>query len=337
MLALACVLALCAVGCGRGASATPDAGDTAPPPPNASNLPRIVALSPAVAVILRDLGEERHVVGRHAFDFVLPASVPACGDQAGIDYEALLRVRPTHVFTQWGARALPEKLTTLASQQGWVVRDVNPLTLAQITRAVRTLDEALWADAFAEYQPSPRAAELIMTLTALDVASRDADAPRIGPGPVLLLAALAPPAALGPGSCHHEILLAVGGVPALREGRPFLELAAEDIVRLAPEGIVLFRPRSPGSQVAEGAAAPSDQPDRANGANGTDAFAALRGLPIPAVQQQRLEVIDDPLGLLPSTAMIAVADRLGQILRAWTPTGEPSATPTAMPTSEPGQ
>ncbi|MCL4740681.1 MAG: ABC transporter substrate-binding protein [Phycisphaerales bacterium] len=265
------------------------------PPAQASGAPRIVALSPAVAVTLRDLGLADRIVGRHAWDLVLDRSLPVCGDQSGINYESLLAARPTHVILEWGARDLPARLVDLADANGWSVRTVRLLSLADI--------RAFAADAADEFAPGdPRAAEVV---SSLDRIADGVD--RIGAGRVLLLLSASPSAALGPGSYHHEILVLLGGAPALAQGQPYISLNAEDVLRLAPDGIVLIAPRSPGA------------PDA--GEPTWDEIAARLGrlaeLPIPAVERRRVAVIDDPLALIPSTAAVAFAERLRAILDAW--------------------
>lgn len=267
----------------------------AAPTDEAQGVPRIVALSPAVAVTLRDLGLEERIVGRHAWDLVLDRSMPVCGDQSGINYESLLAVRPTHVILEWGARDLPARLVDLADANGWSVHTVRLLSLADI--------RAFAADAAAEFAPEdPHAAEVV---SSLDRISDGVD--RIGAGRVLLLLSASPPAALGPGSYHHEILSLLGGVPALEQGQPYVTLNAEDVLRLAPDGIVLIAPRSPGA------------PD--TGEPTWDEIAARLGrlaqLPIPAVERRRVGVIDDPLALIPSTAAVAFAELLRAILDDW--------------------
>jgi len=265
------------------------------PPRQPAGAPRIVALSPAVAVTLRDLGLEERIVGRHGWDLVLDRSIPVCGDQSGINYESLLAARPTHVILEWGARDLPARLVDLADANGWSVHTVRLLSLADI--------RAFAADAAAEFAPNdPHAAEVV---ASLDRISDGVD--RIGAGRVLLLLSASPPAALGPGSYHHEILALLGGVPALVQGQPYVTLNAEDVLRLAPDGIVLIAPRSPGA---------SD-----TGEPTWDEIAARLGrlaeLPIPAVERRRVAVIDDPLALIPSTSAVAFAERLRAILDDW--------------------
>ncbi len=265
------------------------------PPGDAAGAPRIVALSPAVAVTLRDLGLEDRIVGRHGWDLVLDRSLPVCGDQSGINYESLLAARPTHVILEWGTRDLPARLGELADANGWKVRTVRLLSLGDI--------RAFAADAAAEFAPNnPRAAAAV---ASLDGIADGVD--RSGAGRVLLLLSATPPAALGPGSYHQEILALLGGVPALEQGQPYVTLNAEDVLRLAPDGIVLIAPRSPGS-------AASDSPSWDEIAPRLGRLAAL---PVPAVERRRVAVIDDPLALIPSTAAVEFAERLRGVLDAW--------------------
>lgn len=275
-----------------------------------STVVRIAALSPAVAIILRDLGHADQIVARHAYDYVLPASIPAAGDQAGIDYEALLRSNPTHVFTQWGARQVPERLETLARERGWTLRDVNPLSLEDIAEATLTLDTALHG------QPRAIANQLAASVRSLAKASELSSPTSIR---VLLLVGLSPATALGPGSCHHEVLLGADARPALDHGLAFQDLTNEDLVRLAPDAIIWFRPKSPQAMNPTGESATTDPSTDA-----TDAWQPIRGLRLAAVDAGRIAIIDDPLGLMPSTAMIGVGKRMRELVEGWrAEAGEP--------------
>jgi ABC-type hemin transport system substrate-binding protein len=255
---------------------------------------RVVVLSPALAVIVRDLGYADLVVARHAYDDVLPSALPAVGDQAGIDYEALLRVEPTHVLVQWGARELPERLLQLAEQHDWRVINANPLSLDDIGRAVAEIDGAL------SRGTSEKAADL-----QRQIAELRADSGNEAWGPVLLLASIDPPAALGPGSCHDEVLRGVGGMPAIDKGTAWMELSHEDLVRLQPRAIVLIRPRG-----ARGVTDADVEPT-------TQAWDSVRGLGLRAIESGHVAVIDDPEGLLPSTSMIRVGDTLRKVIASW--------------------
>lgn len=284
------LVALFALGCGR----------SSPQPANTG--PRIVALSPALAMLIADLGHADVLVGRHGFDRFTSPSVPVCGDQAGLDYEALVRARPTLVLTQWGARELPPRLIELSRTMGFDVVDFRMLTLDDIPAALNGIDQRL---NLGLTSPSPRARELLNTMNR-------AWSRRPGlsnAGRVLLLASANPPAALGPGSFHAQVLERLGATPAIKEGSPFIELHAEDILRLAPDAIVLIAPRPH-------AAPPAALEPRA-------ALGTIADLATPAARLGRFAVIDDPDVHTPGTPMIHFADELGALLEAWSKPGTP--------------
>ncbi|CAG1010506.1 hypothetical protein PHYC_03864 [Phycisphaerales bacterium] len=276
-------------------------GDPKPPPGPAG--PRIVALSPAVAIILRDLGYQKQIVGRHASDLILDESVSICGDQNQIDYEALIGARPTHVFTQWGTRNLPERLASLAADKNWTLRECSLLSLDDIERETHELDVALSGKPEGTPQGNATIARLRESLKKH---------PRFpGVGRVLLLGGLGPPSAFGPGSWHHQILERLGAKPAVTKGAAWQDLSLEDVRALAPDAIVVVLPRSPRTPSLAGRELPT---------LGDDAIAmlgAVSRLDIPAIKYKRVAVIDDPLALTPSTSLTGFADELGSALSAW--------------------
>lgn len=283
-------------------------GRSAPPSPQktgSTGTTRIAALSPAVAIIVRDLGYEREIVARHAFDMVLRPEIPVAGDQADLNYEALLAVAPTHVFTQWGSRQLPDRLTSLASEYGWTLHETTLLTIDDLRREVRGIDAALRPD---QSGPSPACAALLRRLD--DSLRHRESATRAGR--VLLLAGIDPPGALGPGSWHHEALVSTGASAAINEGSPWITLDHERLIALAPDAIVLLKPRTPGTPPPRGGVeAPL------LGAEVSAHLGRLASLDLPAIKNARLAMIDDPLALTPGTNLIDLAEQMGSILDAW--------------------
>lgn len=284
-VAAACGAMLCVAGCERQSEPIEPAADD----PAGARAPRIVVLSPALGVMLTDLGLAGDVVGRHGWDTLLDQTLPVCGDQTGLDYEALLRADPTHILTEWGTRELPAQLNTLAVKHDWELQDFRLLSLADISSASARLREIF---------PEAAPAESIERFDQL--MSAPVPAPRWS-GRVLLLMGTSPVAAIGPGSAHHELLLRAGGVPAITEGSPFMPLHAEDVLRIAPDAIILIQPRS--------GTAPTPAPVALDG---------LASLAIPAIEHGRVIRIDHPLGLLPSTRLIEVAESMEDALRGWT-------------------
>lgn len=279
-LAILAWLLLCA-GCGPGGPSSNEAPTGEPP------TERIVVLSPALGVTIADLGLADRVVGRHGWDPVIDPGVPVCGDQSALDYEAIVRARPTHVLTEWGSRDLPKRLLALASRHGWHVEDFSVLTLEDIASVADRL-EAMFPNARA---PADGPVAGFRALVG---------APEPEPvwqGRVLVLMSASPIAALGPGSAHHDLLARVGGVQAIREGSPHMTLHAEDLVRLAPDALILIRAEAPGA--------------------GEDPFGPLRRLDIPALREGRIEVVSGEVALLPSPRLVLVADAMRAALERW--------------------
>ncbi len=278
--------------------------------------PRIVALSPGLGVTLRDLGWAPWIVGRHAFDAALDPSIPVCGDQLAIDYEALLRARPTHVLLEWGSRPLPDRLEALAREHGWIVRSWAMLSLADIRRGIPEIDAALrggMSESTAPVQaPPPDAADRL--LARLEEAVR----PRPGlalAGKVLLLVGLSPPSALGPGSWHDEALRSMGAMPALDAGAAYQQLDFEDVLRLRPDAVVIFAPRGAGR-------APGDGPGPV-----MDRLGRLGALDVPAFRTGRVALIDDPACLTPGSGVIAMAEALARALEGFARGGDATMPP----------
>jgi ABC-type hemin transport system substrate-binding protein len=317
---------------------TPLTGGESPIP---TRHPRVAALAPGIAQIVRDLGCGSLIVGRHSYDAWTDQSIPKCADQQGIDYEALIAANPTHVLLEWGKRELPERLTALARERGWVVSSYPLLTLDDVGHATVAISGAVVTDELAALRaddavlkppatPSPQQIEREKALQVapyklserLDRAYRNNPA-LAGAGRVLLLSQevgengrAGHPAALGPGSYSHDILVRIGGKTATQAGKAFMPMDAEDVAAIAPEAIVIIRPRRPD--------APAGSP-----APGVDellrSLGPLARLDIPAVKAKRVALIDDPMALVPGTNLPSFADALRAILSEWSRSQPPAA------------
>lgn len=252
----------------------------------------IIVMSPAIAVILTDLGLADRIVGRHAFDIVLEKTTPIAGDMNGFDYERLLRLQPTHIFLEQSAQETPDRLRTLAADNGWTLHTLPLLALDDIPAAVELIagifpsDETQRsADALVEglhqtMQPDPT------------IASRA--------GRVLPLYWTNPPGAAGPGSFHYEILERLGYRMALTEGGPYITLDPEDILRMDPDSILLLIPGA--------------DPDRLDGLLGP-----LANLDLRCVREGRVGVISHPLVNIPATSITGVVREILFATSDWTP------------------
>ncbi len=286
--------------------------------PARANLARVAMLSPAGAVMLRDLGLGDVIVARHAFDAASSPGLPSVGDQAGIDYEALLAARPTHVVTQWGARELPERLQALARSGGMHLHDMNPVSLQDVRQELAALQALLGTPATA-----PRAAELDAQLASM-LEAADASSPSQAEGAsdvrrLVLLLSASPIAVLGPTSCQAQAARAAGFVVVPQSGPAYAELSGEEFVALGAQAAVLFAPVSAGVDVA------TDEADEAKSARGDSAQAkqlaararaALHAVGFRASENEGelpMLVVQDVESLLPSTSMV----RLHGMMQAW--------------------
>lgn len=296
------VIAACAVSCERKSAP----GLSAPSTQHSSA--RIVCLSPALAVTLKDLGFEDRIVGRHGYDMALSPALPVAGDQQGLNYETILTLNPTHVLLQLGS-GVPPKLAELAGKHAWVVSNTSILTLDDIRRTTR--------DVQGMFAPIGAPCPLLDRMTAAWSAEPDQTLSRAGR--ILLLASVSPPAALGPGSFHHQILEVLGGTPAITTGNPYIELDSESLLAIRPDGIILILPRPRGD--APSTAAPAQLRAR---------LGTLGSLSLPCLDtsngRERLALIDDPLAHTPSSAMLAVTDQMREIVQDWAKRAKPSGT-----------
>jgi ABC-type hemin transport system substrate-binding protein len=295
LLLCALLIGLCALACARRVPA----GAPAP-----SATPRVAALAPGLAEMVRAHAPGAQVVGRHAFDAWTDPAVPIVGDQAGIDFEALLAARPTHVLFQDGATGTPPRLRQLAQVHNWQLLSGPLLTLADVQAMQARVHEVLRTEASAAaHAPAP-----LVLRSARDLSRA---------GRVLLLHTRSPIAALGPGSYHAELLAGLGATPAITTGLPYQTLDAEDVRALAPDVILVIDPRAP-SQAPPAAAPDLTAPDLAALVGPT-----LARLRIPAIVHRRVALIDDPQALIPGPSLARVAQQMERALTPWAQAPEP--------------
>jgi ABC-type Fe3+-hydroxamate transport system substrate-binding protein len=274
---------------------------------------RLVVMSPAIAVILRDIGMEDSIVGKHAWDMVLSDSVAIVGSEEGIDYESMIRAAPSQIFFQRSSAGVPAKLEQLADEQGWVIRTIALDSLDDIAIAADDLFMqfvGVREQAPGEIDPTERFAQTTMPSESLARAWADRGPIADRAGRVLVLAGVDPPGAMGPGSFHHQLVSRLGAETAIDAGGMWQELDLEDIVRLNPDSIVLFSPRE---RDASDLFAPIEGADEDISA----LFGKIAELDINAVKHSRLAVIDDPLALVPGTNMRQIGEELGAIFERW--------------------
>jgi len=281
MLGVWGVLALGVAGCERTAQ---EPGDGAM---------RIAVLSPALGATLSQMGFSRLVVGRHAYYRALDRSIPVVGDETGVDAEALVRVRPTHVVIERASWERSAGLAAMCDRHGWeaVVLEVD--SLDDIAASARRLREMI--------DPEDEASRY--TIEAFERAMK----PRTSAfhGRVLLLAEDDPPGALGPASFHGQVMERLGIANAITRQTRWAQLDGEDVLRLAPDAIVLVHPRVGGV------------PGEVSTKELLGRLGSIGGLDVPAVRAGRIGLIDDPLALMPSLGLTGFSEALEDLLASF--------------------
>ncbi len=279
-----------AAGCDRGSA--PEVGAA-----GANGSIRVVSLAPALTQMIVDLGKQDVLVGTAREDLAAPKGLPVVGDYLNIDTEALAVLQPTHVVMMVGKDGVPPHLVRLADLYGFaLVAYPSPLSIEAVCGILS--DKGAPGEGNGEGTPSlgrvlgvPGEARTLREgierrLAALSEAV--AGAPKRS---VLMVIGTHPIVASGPGTVHDQLLNLMGGRNAASEaavGAPSYD--QERLIRLDPEVILLLSPGAPPLEAV-----------------GVDPrLSDLRGLPIRAVVQERIVLIDDPLVLLPSSSLVRV-------------------------------
>lgn len=264
-----------------------------PVPSDAYAYPHLVVLSPGMAVILRDLKRSDTIVGRHAFDMVTDPRIPVAGSQSELDYEVLLRIRPTHVLVESGAKDVPPRLRELSQTHGWRIESLPALRLDDIRRQITRLDEIS-----ARLDPGESTPEGAALLKSFDETMTTRTGFRERLGRTMPLASTSPIGILGPGSFHTEMLTALGASPIPESGSAFINADVEDVLKADPDSLVLFLPANQDLEMHK-------------------LLGALAGQPLRAIREGRVLVIRDPLCHSPSTALIPIANEIAARTESW--------------------
>jgi iron complex transport system substrate-binding protein len=283
LAALAGAFACLAASCGR-----PEAFDDKAEPPDAATL-RIVSLSPAISRTLVDLGLGDRIVGRTPYCESIDRRIPVVGDLLDLNWELLVRVKPTHVLVQPPASGIAPALVREAEARGWSVGAWRLDAVADIRKLLTNLPEVLLVDASSHESVAQRAHGLIERIDAL-LAAPDAG---VFDGRTLLLVSLEPVTVCGEGTYLHELLIALGGRNAISM-RGYPQLTLEDVARIDPAAIVHIQP----------------------GLARQASFGAVATLDVSAVRNGRLARLAHTDAFMPSSAVADVAVALRDILIA---------------------
>ncbi len=278
---------------------------------------RLAALSPAMAVMIRDLGHEDWIVAKHDHDMVLSDQVPAAGSEIGFDLEILIQADPTHLFFQKTSTARSSRLLQIASERGWILfeRPLNTLDDIAIT-----MDDLYYLfNGPPQIQSGPFGVMEIqdrkLPSESLAVSWDDLGPVADAAGRVLVLGSIDPIGAMGPGSYHHQLIHRLGATPAMTQGAMWIELDYEDLIALNPDSIILILPRQRGE--ADHFGEPANEPAKLTLEDVKGMLGPIGQLPISAIEHDRIGVIDHPLGLLPSGSLGDVAQEMAELMRLW--------------------
>lgn len=275
---LAAVLAV--VACGRGAE-SPDAQE--------AGGPRIVSLSPAISRTLVDFGLQELIVGRTPYCESLDESVPTVGDLLNVNYEHLIRLDPTHILVQPPAAGIDAQLQKMASARNWKLHSWRLDGISDVKALVQELPDAVFDRDTPRHGEAERRAQQLLSA----IESSLSPDPSAFTRPVLIVSAVDPVLAAGKGTYLDDILTAIGGVNATH-ARGWVSLSIEDVIRLAPEGLVIVT----SARVSH-----------------VQAAGPLFELNMPAAVNRRIGVLRDPDAMLPSSAVAKIAGDVRTILR----------------------
>ena len=283
--------------------------EPAEPPPARSFERRIVSLSPAITQMIIDLNRADQIVGVHRDDQMTGRGVTVVGDLYRIDYEKLVEVDPTDIFLQCEADAVPSNLRQLAADHDWQIYHFKIETTVDVLDALydvlQTSPRPSVGDALGATLEAPRLRLRVQhQLAELQKVTRPDQSVR-----TLLIVGGPPLTAAAEDTFLDELLIYAGGRNAINQdvtGYPPLD--KESVLTMRPDVVLIMSPRSAG-MVQGSDPAESTTPQSASGL--TEWF---DGLDIPAVTDQRVYVIDDPLALLPSTSMTRTAAQIAKLL-----------------------
>lgn len=279
---LSVVLAISIVfGCGEDASPEPA-------PSTEKTGPRLVTLAPALTQMIVDLGMEDAIVGVAEYETAVPPGLPVVGNFAAVNTELLLSTKPTHVLTMAGPSGPPPRLQELAAQGLFELHTFPfPLSLQDIGNVLFDEDPAPGTGpGLGEVLGVPGSAmalklRLLKQLAAIRSLTASRDKPI-----VLLVIGTGPVMASGPGTVHDELLGFAGALNAAGDATVTApEFGREALVVMSPQVILFLQPDAP----------PITQDD--------PRLASFAGLPIPAIENNQVYVINDPLVLLPSSSI----------------------------------
>jgi iron complex transport system substrate-binding protein len=253
--------------------------------------PTIVSTVPAATMQLIQLGAVNDLVGVSKYDIpILPSgkeNLPVVGDYDTLNYELLLKLKPSALVVQMTPSHLTPRLKQIIDDQHITLVNVKLDTLADLYATAQALGNAA--------QRPKIASDAVTALQQhlADIRRQWAD----GPQPkVVYMLATSPIMVVGRGTFMDEELAIAGAQnmgAASGEGYPTIN--RENLIALAPDVLLIAAPGEPPNQ---GAQDPRIIP--------------WIDLPIPAARKNRIYLITDPNGEL---ATLVIADQVRALAR----------------------
>ena len=288
-----CLLLLVATGCAEESPPVQHEID------NQVDTLRIVTVAPALSQMVVDLGLGDSIVGVAEYETAAPAGLPIVGNYNDVNTEMLLATNPTHVLMMVGPGGPSGRVSDLA-EQGLFELYTFPFVLSVQEIGAVLHDEAKPAGAGPSLGealgvPDKAAAlklRMLRQLAGISSLTGGFDKPTvllvIGTGPVMVC---------GPGTVHDELLGFAGALNAAADATVTApEYGRESLIALSPDIVLFLQPDAPELEV--------DDPR----------LTSFEGLPIPAIKNQRVYVINHPLTLLPSTSITTVCAEIAKVI-----------------------
>ncbi|MFG0248609.1 MAG: ABC transporter substrate-binding protein [Phycisphaeraceae bacterium JB051] len=253
------------------------------PQPQAAT-PRYVTLAPAMSQILIDMGQQQNIVGIAQFDMTDAKDLPVVGNYLDIHTEKLLKLKPTHVMMMTGKNGTPDSLKQLAKQHDFeLLSFAYPDTIHDVLQIVTQTSNGIGMKQFGMETVKRFESQMLDVKKLVDGQKSQRVLALIGTEPIM---------ASGPNTVIHEMIQIVGSENVAADApvsAPTYD--HEKLVALNPDVILLLRPNAP--SLANGLEDPR--------------LESFRDLPINAVKNKRICLINDPLTFLPATTLPRIA------------------------------
>lgn len=244
---------------------------------------RIVSLAPAITHVLIELGLQDAIVAVGDYDELAPVGVPSLGRYIDLDLERLTTLAPTHVLAMTGQAGLPDQVVQMGEQGRFALADLA--YPGRVENSIELIEQVGLAIG-REEKTTALAREMRQQLAAFTELTAGRERPK-----TLMVFNLERVMASGPNTVNDELLHIAGGRNAASEATVTAPVYDREALRaLAPDVVFLLMPGEP----------PLTGPDDPR-------LTSLQGLGLPAIENQRIYLLNDPAVLMPGPSMVTTA------------------------------